>query len=304
MKTRFLARQARAAVLALAACAVAAHAQTDPGTTGNGMPVTIERDTTYRKVASFEYNGPVAYVRIEPREPSSAPNQFPYVVDPAALRAQLAALRVPSDKDKPLFLDAELDEIVAPLARALAKASADQDVCFAVSGRHGNYGMLTPRSVTTARVLRVDDRLNLVFGLVHHDWDSQYHANGIVLPFEPGHRGAPAKYEPAVAIAPELGASHRSDWIVLAPPTAVVQAPAPAKPAAAAAPAATAAPGPAMAPAAAPPPAPPPAATSEGDKRNYSIVSERLRTLKKLLDDGLISSQEYEAKKREILEQL
>jgi hypothetical protein len=265
-----------------------APAQTDPGTTAAALAVTIDRDSTYKLVDSFVYNGPVAYVRLEKREPGSAPNAFPYVIDPATLRAVLVAMQLPSSKKEPqLFDSAELDEIVQPLATALGRATPEEDVCFAVSGRHGPYGVLTPRSVTTARLFTKDGRLQMVFGLVRHDWDSAYHGTGVVLPFEPGHRAAPIKNEPGVAIAPDLGTSARSDWIDLAPASALAAA------GAARTPAPAAAPGAAAPAAVAPPPASTPAA-----------ISDRLRTLKKLHDDGLITDQEYDAKRHEILQQL
>jgi hypothetical protein len=279
------------------------------------MLVHIQRDSTYTRVATFEYNGPLAYVRIEAREPGSDPNAFPYRIDPATLHALLAAVQLPSakERDQQLFNDSELDEITVPLARALAKASPDQDVCFAVSGRHGSYGILQPRTVTAVRLFTKDGRLQLVFGLVRHDWDSGFKGTGTVVAFEPGHRAGPIKYEPGVSISPDLGVSHRGDWLDIAPATALAQvlrpapAPVPAGTVLAPAPgtaAAAAAAAQAQLPPAAAPAIAPAAPVGEGDKRSYSIVSERLRTLQKLRDEGLISPEEYEAKRRAILDQL
>lgn len=282
------------ALTALAAAVGPAYAQTDPGTNASGLLVHMQRDTTYNRVASFEYNGPVAYVRIEAREPGSEANAFPYRIDPATLRAVLIAVQLPSakERDQQLFNNDELDEIIPPLARALAKATPDQDVCFAVSGKHGSYAQLTGRSVTTARLFTKDGRLQVVFGLVRHDFDAELRGSGTLIAFEPGHRAGPIKFEPAVAINPALGASRRGDWLDLVPASALAQA----LPAPAAVPAAGAA---VVAPQAAPAPAAPAAPAA-----SYPVVSERLRTLQKLRDDGLISPQEYEAKRRAILDQL
>ncbi len=281
---------------ALAAAFGPAYAQTDPGTNASGLLVHIQRDSTYNRVASFEYNGPVAYVRIEAREPGSEPNAFPYRIDPATLRGVLTAVQLPSakERDQVLFNNDELDEIITPLARALAKANPDQDVCFAVSGRHGSYAQLTGRSVTTARLFTKDGRLQVVFGMVRHDYDAELRGSGTLIAFEPGHRAAPLKNEPAVAISPDLGVSRRGDWLDLVPASALAQA----RPPAAAVPAAGAA---AVAPQAAPAAAP---AAPAAPATSYPVVSERLRTLQKLRDDGLISPQEYEAKRRAILDQL
>src|SRR5262245_48559937 len=85
-----------------------ACAQTDPGVPIRGLQVRIVTDSTRDKVVRFEYNGPTAYVRIETSEPGAVRNEFPFVIDPARMRAVLQAVRVPSDKNSPLFIDAEL----------------------------------------------------------------------------------------------------------------------------------------------------------------------------------------------------
>jgi len=284
---------ALAAAISLAGTAVA---QTDPGAAGRGLAITFDKDSTRDRVASYEYNGALAYVRIEAREPGSVPNQHPDAIDAAALRDALKSLKAAGSKDMPLFIDAEIDEIAAPLARALARATPEQDVCFAVSGKHGRFGPLSPRLVTAARVFRADGHLNMVFGLVQHDWDNTFHANGVVIAFEPGHRAGPIKYEAGVAVDPAKGTSRRSDWIVFND-TALAAATAPA---AAAAPATASAPP----PVASPPAAAPPAAAPTAPAGLYGTVSERLRTIRKLLDDGLITQQEYEDKRRQILRDL
>ena len=304
-----MSRLIRVAAVALVAALTspAPRAQTDPGINSRGFRPTIERDSSVARVASFEYKGPVAYVRIEARESGSAPNEHPYAVDAATLRTALESLQVPGEKLKPLMLPAELDEIVAPLATALGHASADQDVCFAVSGRHGNLGPLTPRTVTTARVFRSGGKLNVIFGLVRHDWDSEYHTNGIVIPFEPGHRSGPLKNEPQVAPVGDFGAVHGSNWLVL--DLDAVTAPALAAPASAPAPQRAAAASPTTpAAAAAPAPAaiaaPNTVAPASSSGRLYDTTAERLRALQRLRDDGLITQQEFEQKRREILDKL
>jgi len=271
-------------------------AQTDPGVPIRGLQVRIITDSSRDKVVRFEYNGPAAYVRIERIEAGAKRNDFPYTIDAARLRAALLAVHVPSDKNSALFIESELDEIVPPLSRALAQATGDQDVCFAVSGRHGSFGPLSPRLVTTGRVFRVDGHLNIVFGMIRHDWEDQFKASGTLIPFEPGRRAGPLRDEPTVSVDPAYGEIRRGDWLVLSdtppPPAVATPAPAPATPA-------TAAPAPQAPPAATAPEQGTPAA-----RPNYDAVAQRLRTLQKLRDDGLITQQEYEEKRREILKDL
>ena len=282
-----------ASLIPLAACVGTVNAQTDPGPSTRGLVPRIVPTSTAKQVVRYVYNGPVAYVRIENSEPGARRNEQPYSIEPGQIRAALQAMRLPSEKNEPLFNDEELDEIAAPISRALAQATDTQDVCFAVSGRHGLFAVIAPRRVTTARVFRTEGHLNLVFGLVRHDWDSEFKATGTVIPFEPGRRSAPFPDEPQVAIDPAFGVARRGGWIVLGGDAASAPAPAPSP--------ATATPGAAPAPAA---PASAPPASAPVARPSYESVAERLRTLQKLRDDGLITQQEYEQKRQEILKDL
>ncbi|MFO1271369.1 MAG: glucodextranase DOMON-like domain-containing protein [Rubrivivax sp.] len=126
---------------------------------------------------------------------------------------------------------------------------------------------------------------------------------------------APAPAGAAPSSDPLLAAFGRSLAALLRGETAAAApAPmAPAAPAAVAAPAPMPAPPVAPAPAAAPkavattPAAPAPAASAPVAPRDaafYEQQEQRLRTLKRLRDGGLITEQEYQQKRREVLEQL
>jgi hypothetical protein len=323
------ARLALAVALTLAGGTL--HAQTDPGMSGRGQTVRIERDSAYGRVVSVVREAPFSYVRIETREPGAALNQHPVQIDPAALRAMLARVQLAGTRSEPLFNSGELDELVPPLAQALARATPEQDVSFAVAGQHGLMGPLALRVVTTARVFWTGNTMNLVFGLVRRDVEAQFRATGYQVALEPGKRAEAVDRK--VQLTAATGAtSRRADWLVL-DPSAAAPAPAAAAPAPLPAPAlvvpapstpaaASAAPAPAPAtPAATPatpastataPPAPAtsaprapaaPAAGSDADAI-YRNVSERLKALQKLRDSGAITEQEYQDKRREILKAL
>jgi len=323
------------AVLAVALAltpSAAALAQTDPGQPSSGQEIRIGKDSASARVVSVEYEGKFSYVRIENAEPGAPPNEHPVNIAVPALRSVLVAVVLPDRKSEALLSNEQLDEIAGPLAAALAKAGAGQDVSFAVSGRHGFLGPLAPRLTTTARLFRRDGQLQVIFGRVRHNFESQYRATGYLMPFEPGSRAKVIDSAAMVAVASEtLGTVRRPDWVALrldAPAAAAAASgasagaaaastgaatavPAPATPAAVpppvptsspatAAPAAAATPTPAP-PRAGPPAAPAPQAAPPDADTLYRHVAERLRVLERLRKDGLITEQEYQDKRREIL---
>jgi hypothetical protein len=307
-----------------------AFAQSDLGGASRGQAVHILRDSAADRVVATVYEGRFSWVRIETRENVAAPNQHPFEVAPATLRAMLERVQLVDGKPPQLLTAQQLDEIVAPLATALGRASAEQDVSFAVSDRFGFFGPLAPRSVTTARVFRRDGQLQVIAGLVRRDFESQFRGSGLLIAFEPGQRAQPVERTTKLAVAQGGGSQVRDDWIALS--TSVVAAAPAAEPAAATpavAPTAAAAAGtsvakpsaPSAAPAVATPAAAPtaaavgagaasaatpstPAAAAKDADELYRSTSERLRTLEKLRKDGLISEAEYQEKRRQILREL
>jgi putative oligomerization/nucleic acid binding protein len=334
-----LTRGAWIAVLSLAMSP--AFAQSDLGGAPRGQPVQVLRDSAAGRVVATVYEGRFSWVRIETRESGAAPNQHPFEVAPATLRAMLERVQLMVDaKPEPLWSAKQLDEITVPLATALGRANAEQDVSFAVSDRFGFFGPLAPRSVTAARVFHRDGQLQVITGLVRRDFESQFRGSGLLIAFEPGQRAQPVERTTKLAVAQGDGSRVRDDWIALstsvvaAAPAAVPPAVPPAVTPAAATPAAaptaeavgagaasTARPNAAAAaPAAATPaavgagaasaakpgaPAAAPAAPAAKDADElYRSTAERLRALEKLHKDGLISEAEYQEKRRQILREL
>lgn len=273
------------------------------GEGAGGRTVRIMRDSAAARVVTTVYEGLFSYVRIERAENAAAPNRFPVALSAPALRKALAALQ---HKGEALFNEAELDEIVAPLVTALGRASADQDVSFAVSGRHSGWIIGATRSVTTGRLFRDAQGLQLVIGLAQRQFEGEFNATGILIPFEPGRRSAAVDASIKLAVADPANVLRRGDWVTLAVESApAASVPAAAGTAAAAAPAVAPTPGPAVvplpAPAAAAAEAPRPPADADALYRN---ISERLKALNRLRDSGLITPQEYEQKRRQILGEL
>jgi hypothetical protein len=256
--------------------------------------------------------GEFSALRLVPAEPGSAPNQHPAELGAARWRALLALVELPirSDRAERLFSPGELDDLAPALARALAVAGPGDDLLILSTSRRGS-GFSTPLSVT-ARAFVQGGRLNLIVHDTRRDAYSDHRVTQALPRFEFGRRsGASA----AVLRADGNASLLRSDWVVwaldapaagaapAASPSALPFQPAPpAPPAAATAPLAT--PAPVTAPAAAAPTPPAPAASRARDAAFYAEQGERLRGLQRLRDAGLLSEEEFQRKRRAILDTL
>ncbi|MBX3607520.1 MAG: SHOCT domain-containing protein [Piscinibacter sp.] len=239
-------------------------------------------------------------IRLVARESGAVPNQHPAVIQPEVLRSQLAQVRyvVRGDATEALFAGSELDELVEPLSQALASAGPGDDVLLLSSSRRGG-GILTQPQGVTARLFVQGNALQLIVHDTRYEFMNQYLGSRVPPTFTYGSRASSGS--PQLRSASAKG--PRGDWLAL--PlivTAATNAPAGPMPAvlpAAAAPAAAATPAPA--PAAAPPAAPMPRPRDPGFADE---IEQRLITLKRLRDRGLITEEEYQQKRKEILQQL
>ncbi len=274
----------------------AAGAQPDVGTPAQGRAVRILPTSADSRVVANVYTGRYSWVRIETRESGAVLNQHPVVVAPAELRALLEQVQWVDTQSEPLFSAKQLDEISAPVAAALGRANAEQDVSFAVSDQFGLWGPLASRAVTTARVFLRDGQLQLIVGLARRDFESQFRGTGMLIAFEPGQRAQPVDRQVKLAVAGGTGRQVRADWVALgASGDAAAAAPVfPTLPAPAA---------PSKAPAVSPASPVAPAAAKGADEL-YRGVAERLRALDKLRNDGLITDAEYQEKRRQLLRDL
>jgi hypothetical protein len=183
-------------------------------------------------------------------------------------------------------------------------------VCFAVASPAVAGG--TARSITTGRIFRLDGHLDIIVGLARRTMTAEMAS---ARDFETGHRAGPGG-PAAVAASTDVAEATRRDWITfknLSPGVSSATHAAAAPAAGRAIPVVSATPGmsaPAPQAAAAAeeaPAAPPPASSSPiapAPPASYAIVAERLRTLSKLLESGLISQREYDEKRRAIINAL
>lgn len=231
----------------------------------------------------------LSWVKLVPAEAAAAGgNVHPASASPEAVRRALGSVStVFRGRTETLFSNDELDDLVGPIVAALAAAAPGNDVeMLSTTRRHGNF-MSTPYGVT-ARLFVTDAGLNVIVHDARLDFYHAYRATKVLPAFQYGSRRAAGP----VALTTTQGQAVRSDWLVFplqASPAAVT-----APVGAAAAPAATAA----------TLPAPANAAPARRDDRFYEEQEQRLRGLQRLRDQNLITEEEFQRKRREILQLL
>ena len=239
-------------------------------------------------------------VQIVPREAGSVPNNQPAMLQAEGLRQQLALVRATIDnKPQPLFYGDELKDLVEPIAQALAVAGPDEDIVLLSTSRRGE-SFLSPPLGMTARMFVQGGNLNFIVHDARRDFVDAYIGTKVPPTFQFGSRGTASR----VALQSTSAASKRADWVTIpiaaaaAAPAAVAPAPTVAAPIPAATAATVAAPAAAVAPV--PIPAVAPAAPTR-DTAYYEEQARRLKGLKMLRDQGAITEEEYQQKRKEIL---
>ena len=250
-------------------------------------------------------------VELVAREPGAPDNEHPWTVEANTLHALLQQVQlVRAGPAKPLFAIDELNNIVPAITEALSRARPDQDIALVSSARHEDntfYGI----TAVTARLFVIDGHLNLIVHDARVDFYDAARGSGMAPHFTVGSRTS----EGSSPIASPSGANKRGDWLVLAPVSAPPAAPAApavmtAPPAAVAPPAVVAPPAPVApvapaAPVVVPVPAAPPApVVAPAAPAASQDAEQRLLTIKRLYDKGLLTKSEYEKKRAEIIKGL
>lgn len=232
-----------------------------------------EEGRTQWKLANFSWVNRVA------AEPGAAANDHPALVSEATLQRLLEPVTVRLEgAETPLFERSELASLAKAIREALASAKPTEDLILLSTQRRGGHFM-DPSQGVTARLFVKDGALNLIVHDARLDFMDRYSADRTLPTFVYGSRrtGGPAVLRAGGAAQP------RPDWLVLPLPGEGT----PASPAAAAKPA--------------PAPAAPAAKPGEGD---YDLQYQRLKALKRMRDENLISEAEYQQKREAILKTL
>ena len=280
------------------------------------------------------------YVRLAPAEEGAESNSHPAMLPPQDLRRLLAAAQTKERKaffyfgtEDPiaLFTPGMLDVLARYLSKGLAEATADEDVVFLLLGQYTQLSFFRNVHAVSARAFYRDGVLHLIFGdllrPVASDSPTQYELRGLgdeqadrrTHPYKVGKRsreGAPG-WEVVTAVAgmsrhsPADG-KERLDWLQVdvAETLAALPLPEP-EPAEAAKPAAAAA---------------VPSSTTDRQMRLEmarmrqeikalrdegttaagmgSDVQQRMKILKILHEQELITDAEFRTKRAEILDEL
>lgn len=237
--------------------------------------------------------GEFSAVRLVSAEPGSAAADQPLVLTAARWSALLATVEVLGEGDRrtPLFSPDELAGLAPVLANAMAVAGPGDDLLLLSTARRGNL-LSTPLSVT-ARLFVQEGRLNLIVHDTRRDAYSDFRVSRLVPSFEFGTRARASAAQLRTAAPAQL---RRSDWVSW-PLAGADSLPAQTRPAPLAAPVSPAASGGTTEPAA--------GSTSRvRDAAFYAEQEERLRGLQRLRDAGLLSEEEFQRKRRAILDSL
>jgi hypothetical protein len=240
-------------------------------------------DQTQWKLGSF------TWVKRVPAEPGAPANAHPAVITEAAIQALLAPIQAKDmGKDVPLFGKDDLKDVPKALSEALSLAQPGEDLVLLSTNKHGSGlrgGFLERATGLTARLFVRDGALNLIVHDARMDFMDRYLVDNMQPTFVYGSR---QKASAETLQAPQA-TRLRGDWLTfsLAVP-APIAATLPVVAAAAAAP-----------PKAAPEPAP-----VARDAAFYETQTQRLKVLKQLRAEDLISEAEYQEKREAILKTL
>ena len=245
--------------------------------------------------------GQLNYLKRVTKEPNAPANDQPVRLSPDMVRQDLMAVRLGHQES--LFDLDEIHGLVGPICAALAQAGPNEDL-IVLSTSSRSHSILPNRTAITARLFVKDGQLNLILHDARFAFYDRYLATNEVPDFHYGSRTEPSQVQLEC-----LGAGQvRGDWltfpVVLEVPK--TQEKAMAFGTALPAPAAAAVPVPAPVPVSAPAPAPAPVAAPAPakDQAYYEQQQQRLRALKRMHDDGLITDDEFNAKRKELLEGL
>lgn len=213
-------------------------------------------------------------------------NDHPVELSPDRLAAMLASVELHSeDSNRPeqLITNQSLEVLVPQMVQGFRQAAPSEDVTFAIIGLHKSMlGFAKSPKVTTGRAFFKGGRLNVIFGLVRNEFNEREDRR--LSPFTPGSRQKAAQGEWVLLAQPGRNgfSLSRKDWVAFSDewraPVAQIPVSDQNVP-------------------------PVPTAPAQSGKRSNDTRSpaERLTTLNELKGKGLISEEEYQGKRMEIL---
>lgn len=264
---------------------------------------------------------------------SASPNDHPIRTTPGEVAAMLKELRLRYANEETdiapasLFTKEEIDNLSEAIATGLGRATSSQDVIFHVIGTHqlSRAAFSRRNRVSAGRVFYRNGNYNIIFGQIqtpHRKKNVYGQTDQDFYPRNYGKRTTESTHD--VILLPESpaalyqsGASARNDWVVIGPGVTAKTAVGASQPVIKPDPAPTpVTPAPPVAKAQAAVTVSPsatksvdtakerPAGASDSSTQSTADVEERLRSLKRLREQELISEDAYQAKMKEILQDL
>lgn len=237
------------------------------------MASAVEQSQTQWSLATF------TWVKRVPAEPGASANAHPAALSDAAIVAALGPVQVAVEgRDIPLFARDELAGLAKALREALALAQPGEDLILLSSHRRGGGFMDQPQGLT-ARLFVRDGALNLIVHDARLDFMDRYSGDRTLPTFAYGSR----KEASGMNLQSPGATRLRNDWLALplvAPPPVAASTPAPAAPKNT------------------------PEASAARDAAFYEAQTQRLKALKRLRDENLISDAEYQEKRDAIVKTL
>jgi hypothetical protein len=264
---------------------------------------------------SIVWEGDDQSVVLAPQDEDTAPpNDHPVTMAPEDIERMLSSLRFRHSDHEPdtppvaVFTEEQVEILGQALATGLTRAAPSEDVIFSIIGAHQmSPGAFARRNrLTAGRAFFRDGKLNVIFGEIQ----SPYRKKNIYgrldedfYPREYGSRASPDAQEAVLVASTDMSLrtepqGQREDWVVFDSPVAGAAPPPQADTMA-------------QDPQAVPPPAearspgePPDAAAGDKPVAVSADIEQRLETLKRLREKGLISEDVYREKVDEILKDL
>ena len=215
-------------------------------------------------------------IQLVPREAGAAENQQPAALQPEVLRQQLMLIQTATRTGpQPLFAADELNELLPALVQAFKLAGRGDDVLLLSASRR-EAGLLGAPTAITARLFMTGDELALIVHDTRFEFYERYRGTQTEPRFTYGARAAAG----GASIESSGAPNRRADWLLI-PMRATAAAPMPT----------SAAPGAARTP-------------TQLNSTDADAIERRLDTIKRLRDKGAITPEEYQQKRKEILQHL
>lgn len=220
-------------------------------------------------------------IQLVPREAGAPDNRHPAVLDTRTLQQLLESVRISGAKGPvELMTGSEADQLAEPLSQALASATSGQDVLLVSSERRVRNSIEPPTAVT-ARIFVNAEGLQLVVRDARYNFYDTWRGTGVTPTFRYGSRNSAGSAQ----LQSVLATSQRADWLTFPLTAGMTSAIAPTLVKSAAS-------------------APPTSAPLQRNAAFYDAQELRLQKLKSLREKDLITDQEYQQKRQEILKDM